>query len=418
MGKEEDLSKKDQKLGCAVLVTGSIVLLLFLLIFILPLVLRSLNDPSSHEISKRPKMYDTTTVISEQQIFGIRGKYGCDSYIFKNSDMPFIQELPEEVQVSWCTNNEVYKEDPPVRFCAITQSIPTQFAYCEKIGRDDKSITLYLDNATRDEVEILVDTTKVPVLPAMSNAKVLLPKGIHKIQVRKFLIQDSYDDKEVYLSDRDRGITNKDILCYFYNVDSVNTYHILTAEYAYKKKDDIFVTFKEPELMDEDAPMRGIGSGNFFALKRMGEGSLRDTDGSPFYTRMPDKIGLQLPDVGKYYAIKQGISTQYDRVYYFREKGRGVTIYFDNATHEEYELYNDSYGWLNLPARSHVEVVLSEGLNNIKIRKRWTSEYYETGDIYLRGVGPIFEEGISYYVYNVGGANEYRLISANYTIIY
>ncbi|MCY2951685.1 MAG: hypothetical protein NTU53_06865 [Planctomycetota bacterium] len=114
---------------------------------------------------------------------------------------------------------------------SITRSIPTKKAFYKRLASFFGGPTLYLDNATDSTVQITIDSTSLPDLPAKSYAELVLSDGIYQLTVRNSTDSSDIDTCTLFVTDYDRERSGFPVKFYVYNVQNGNSYGFNNATY-------------------------------------------------------------------------------------------------------------------------------------------------------------------------------------------
>ena len=111
----------------------------------------------------------------------------------------------------------------------ITQDIRTRYVWSRVFTDDEErgvgeGNELYFDNASDENLTIVYNSIELPVIPPKSHALVFLEFGDHHFVIR--------DDRQV-IDEMNVAIEDgNDYLFYIYNVNSINSYGILSQRYG------------------------------------------------------------------------------------------------------------------------------------------------------------------------------------------
>lgn len=143
---------------------------------------------------------------------------------------------------------------------------------------------------------------------------------------------------------------------------------------------------------------------------------LSDTNGTPFRSDLPTKIGVDSVTARLGNSIAYGVSSSIHTQYAWKTNLRGsIVVFVDNASNSDVILTVDSQTLPRLPAFSHASITIKEGIHTFELRSADSSDSIEQKRVFLtdydrRASG----EKIEWYIYNVGGCNTYDLKSAQY----
>lgn len=106
----------------------------------------------------------------------------------------------------------------------------TVFAWTKDLSTT--GITVYFDNATPYEVEILIDSQVVGALSGLSYARLVVSQRMHVLSVRDRDGASLDSSKEVFLAASTPSPDAGEVEFYIFNVNAKNDYRFLRASYG------------------------------------------------------------------------------------------------------------------------------------------------------------------------------------------
>lgn len=216
-----------------VIVMGVILLLIYhehLLEYFFP------YEPTEQEIADRPDFLARThwkgheTVSIKKEYFGVL--YHLSGVHRRRGADPLHAEVPDSVSI----NRTLASKIDSYSTSFLVQEIPTSFSWknnwkdAPKVRLNQK--ILVIDNATSDELSIEIGGHSYPKLGAFTHGIVFVPEHQRfQMKVTSSKLDASSVVLPIYLTEKDKGFTNRSVSFYVYNHQGKNEYSLVYKEF-------------------------------------------------------------------------------------------------------------------------------------------------------------------------------------------
>lgn len=114
------------------------------------------------------------------------------------------------------------------------------------------------------------------------------------------------------------------------------------------------------------------------------------------------------------YMLSSEINTEFGWYKKIEDQSNDVAIFFDNATNDEYVLSIDNKDFPTIPSLSFVKIRLEWGKHEIVMHAKGKTNESVRDTVFLTSTIAKRHGRVSYYLYNIGQRNSYKILSSTY----